>query len=45
MAYNDDCEHLRGNYYSNPDVTFLDKPTGTETKNCARRIRDTMVSR
>lgn len=43
MAYQDDCDVDYINYYSNPDVVVLGKPTGTAIENCARRIRDTMV--
>lgn len=43
MSYEDNCEGGYVNYYSNPDVIYLGKPTGTETENCAWRIRDTMV--
>lgn len=45
MSYEDNCKVGYVNYYSNPDVIYLGKPTGTETENCARRIRDTMVRR
>lgn len=45
MAYTDDCNGGYVNYYSNPDVTHLGKPTGTDTENCARRITETMVRR
>lgn len=31
------------NYFSNPDVTFLNKPTGTATEDNARAIGDNMV--
>jgi len=34
----------RGNYYSNPDVDYLEKPTGTATANCAREISENIVS-
>lgn len=37
------CTVTRVNYFSNPDVTYLDKPTGTETANCARAIEDNKV--
>lgn len=43
MAYTDDCEVDYVNYYSNPDVVVLGRPTGTAIENCARRIRNTMV--
>lgn len=33
------------NYFSNPDVEYLDKPTGTGTENNARTIEDNMVRR
>lgn len=33
------------NYFSNPDVPFLGKPTGTDTENNAQALRDNMVSR
>lgn len=32
-----------GNYFSNPDVNYLDKPTGTDTEDNARVIIDNMV--
>lgn len=45
MSYScDDPEVPRVNYFSNPDVTYLDKPTGTETENNARAIKEIMVS-
>ena len=34
---------IRVNYFSNPDVTFQDKPTGTVIDDCARRISETKV--
>lgn len=40
----EDCDIGYANYYSNPDVIHLGKPTGTETENCARGIKDNMVS-
>lgn len=43
MSYTDDCHGGYANYYSNPDVIHLGKPTGTDTENCARRITETMV--
>ena len=43
MSYTDNCEIGYVNFYSNPDVIHLGKPTGTETENCARRIRETTV--
>ena len=33
----------RVNYFSNPNVTVDNKPTGTATENCARRISETKV--
>lgn len=33
----------RVNYFSNPDVSTLDRVTGTDTENNARAIRDNMV--
>lgn len=41
----DECLAPYVNYYSNPDVMHLGRPTGTATEDCARGIRDTMVSR
>lgn len=35
----------RANYFSNPDVDYLDKPTGTATEDCARAISENIVSR
>lgn len=32
-------------YFSNPDVSYLGKPTGTATENNARSIRNNMVRR
>eukprot|EP00904_Undaria_pinnatifida_P000885 jgi/Undpi1/10798/HiC_scaffold_29.g13246.m1 len=42
MSHEENCNGGFINYYSNPDVTYFDKPTGTETENCARRIKETM---
>ena len=33
----------RENYFSNPDVIFNGRPTGTTEDNCARRLSETMV--
>ena len=41
MSYS--CGSPRVNYFSNPDVEYLDKPTGTETENNARAFQDNMV--
>ena len=41
MSYS--CGTPSANYFSNPDVTYLDKPTGTATEDNARAIRDNMV--
>lgn len=45
MSYDDDCFEPYANFYSNPDVMHMGKPTGTETENCAMRIKETMVRR
>lgn len=35
---------IRINYFSNPDVFYLGRPTGiADDADCARRIRETMV--
>lgn len=34
---------LRVNYFSNPDVSLYDKPTGQATADCARAIEENMV--
>jgi len=31
------------NHFSNPDVFYLGKPTGTERENCARAINENKV--
>ena len=33
----------KGNHYSNPDVYYQGKPTGTDTENCARAISENKV--
>lgn len=38
------CGTVQANYFSNPDVMYLDKPTGTATENNARVIMENMVS-
>ena len=37
------CGTPRVNFFSNPDVIHLNKPTGTVTENNARAIEDNMV--
>lgn len=37
------CGAPLANHFSNPDVSYLDKPTGTETENNVREIRNNMV--
>lgn len=46
MSYEceDDDTVPRVNYFSNPDVSYLDKPTGTSTEDNARAVRESMVS-
>lgn len=39
------CRNPRVNYFSNPDVMHLNKPTGTLANDNARVIEDNMVSR
>ena len=45
MAYNDKdtCNTPRVNWFSNPDVMHLNKPTGDATHNNAQCIKDSMV--
>lgn len=43
MSYSDGCSVPRVNYFSNPDVTYLNKPTGDAQNNNAQCIRDRMV--
>eukprot|EP00752_Nemacystus_decipiens_P003649 g3363.t1 len=40
MSYTAGCTATRANYFANPDVMYLDRPTGTETENCARAIEE-----
>eukprot|EP00903_Cladosiphon_okamuranus_P011188 g10557.t1 len=40
MSYTAGCTATRANYFANPDVSYLDRPTGTETENCARAIEE-----
>lgn len=46
MSYEceDDDSVPRVNYFSNPDVTYRDKPTGTATEDNAREFRENMAS-
>lgn len=46
MSYEceDDDTVPRVNYFSNPGVSYLDKPTGTSTEDNARAVRESMVS-
>ena len=37
------CGSPRINYFSNPDVEYLNKPTGTTTEDNARAFKDNMV--
>ena len=41
MSYS--CGTPRVNFFSNPNVTHLNKPTGTPTENNARAFGDNMV--
>lgn len=41
MSYS--CGSPRANYFSNPDVSYLDKPTGTATEDNARVIEEHKV--
>ena len=43
MAYRDNCDIPRVNWFSNPDVMHLNKPTGDATHNNAQCIKDSMV--
>jgi len=43
MSYTQDCTAARVNYFANPDVSYLDQPTGSETENCARAIQENRV--
>lgn len=43
MSYTAGCTATRANYFANPDVSYLDRPTGTETENCARAIEENKV--
>lgn len=40
-----DCYVTRVNYFANPDVSYLDQPTGSDTENCARAIQENRVGR
>lgn len=35
----------RINWFSNPDIYYMGKPTGTATEDCARSITENMVRR
>ena len=41
MSYS--CGSSRENYFSNPDVSYLDKPTGTASADNVRVLEDNMV--
>lgn len=41
MSYS--CGTPYGNYFSNPDVSYLGRPTGTATEDNARALEDVMV--
>lgn len=43
MSYQEGCPAARANYFANPDVSYLDQPTGTETEDCARAIDENKV--
>lgn len=43
MGTDESCDVSRVNYFSNPDVSFEDKATGTSEEDNARAIRDNMV--
>ena len=43
MSYS--CGGPRVNYFSNPDVEYLNKPTGTADEDNARAIEENMVRR
>ncbi|CAN0050661.1 unnamed protein product [Pylaiella littoralis] len=38
MSYTAGCTASRANYFANPDVSYLGRPTGTDTEDCARAI-------
>ncbi|CAM9477384.1 unnamed protein product, partial [Hapterophycus canaliculatus] len=40
MSYTEDCTATRVNYFANPNVWYLDRPTGTDTEDCARAIEE-----
>eukprot|EP00904_Undaria_pinnatifida_P008309 jgi/Undpi1/4608/HiC_scaffold_18.g07962.m1 len=42
MSYS--CGSSRENYFSNPDVSYLDKPTGTASADNVRVLEDNMVA-
>lgn len=43
MSYNCNKHVKRVNYFSNPDVSYLNKATGTATENNALTIKENMV--
>lgn len=45
LSYPTGCAVPKINFFSNPDVFFEGQPTGTDTENNARMIRENMVSR
>ena len=47
MGYATGCDPSppRVNYFSNPDISYLGRPTGTATDDNARCIEDNMVRR
>lgn len=45
MSYTAGCTASRANYFANPDVSYLGRPTGTDTEDCARAIDENKVRR
>lgn len=43
MSYATECNVPLINYFSNPDIMYNGKPTGTVTEDNARAIEDNMV--
>lgn len=45
MSYTSGCTFYRANFFANPNVSYLGKPTGTATENCARAIEENKVGK
>ncbi|CAM9322195.1 unnamed protein product, partial [Hapterophycus canaliculatus] len=44
MSYSTGCDAPAINHFSNPDISYLGRPTGTATEDNVRRIEETMVA-